>query len=97
MDDELAAGFGARVRFARQRSRQTQAVVAGLSGITVDYLYQIERGKKLPALPVALQLARVLRVPLADLLGEEPSQPPVLPPLEAGVALPLRANSTAAK
>jgi len=89
MDGELAAGFGARVRFARQRSRQTQAVVAGLSGITVDYLYQIERGKKLPALPVALQIARVLRVPLADLLGEEPTQPPVLPPLEAGAALHL--------
>lgn len=37
-----------------QGNHQTQAVVAGLSGITTDYLYQIERGKKLPALPVAV-------------------------------------------
>lgn len=44
--------------------------MAGLTGITTDYLYQIGRGKKLPALPVARQLANVLRVPLATLLGE---------------------------
>jgi len=55
MDDELAQAFGERARFARQSNRQTQAVVAGLTGITPDYLYQIERGKKLPALPIAMQ------------------------------------------
>ncbi|MEV5541049.1 helix-turn-helix transcriptional regulator [Saccharopolyspora shandongensis] len=34
----------------------------GLAGITTDYLYQIERGKKLPTVPVLLVLARVLGV-----------------------------------
>jgi transcriptional regulator with XRE-family HTH domain len=87
MDDELARTFGQRVRFTRQGNRQTQAVVAGLSGITTDYLYQIERGKKLPALPVAMELARVLRVPLSTLLGETPTAGPAVPPLEAGVAI----------
>ncbi|MBB4910591.1 helix-turn-helix domain-containing protein [Actinophytocola algeriensis] len=87
MDDELARTFGQRVRFARQGNRQTQSVVAGLSGITTDYLYQIERGKKLPALPVAVELARVLRVPLSTLLGETPTGGPAVPPLEAGAAI----------
>jgi transcriptional regulator with XRE-family HTH domain len=87
MNDELARAFGERVRFARQGNRQTQAVVAGLSGITTDYLYQIERGKKLPALPVAIQLARVLRVPLSTLLGEAPPSGKAAAPLEAGAAI----------
>jgi transcriptional regulator with XRE-family HTH domain len=62
-------------------------VVAGLSGITPDYLYQIERGKKLPALPVAIQLARVLRMPLSTLLGEAPPSGEAVAPLEAGAAI----------
>lgn len=87
MDDELARAFGERVRFARKGNHQTQAVVAALSGITTDYLYQIERGKKLPALPVAVQLAQVLRVPLSSLLGETPASPKVIRPLDAGTAI----------
>ena len=87
MDDELARVFGERVRYARKGNHQTQAVVAGLSGITTDYLYQIERGKKLPALPVAVQLAAVLRVPLSALLGETPASPKAIAPLEAGAAI----------
>jgi transcriptional regulator with XRE-family HTH domain len=85
--DELARAFGERVRFARKGNHQTQAVVAGLSGITTDYLYQIERGKKLPALPVAIQLAEVLRVPLSALLGEVPTSTRVVAPLNAGLAI----------
>ncbi|WP_291415772.1 helix-turn-helix transcriptional regulator [Actinophytocola sp.] len=86
MHGDLAA-FGERLRQARQQRHQTQAVVAGLSDITTDYLYQIERGKKLPTLPVVVQLARVLRVPVADLLGEAPPAAPTLPPIEAGAAI----------
>jgi transcriptional regulator with XRE-family HTH domain len=87
VDDELARAFGERVRFARKGNHQTQAVVAGLSGITTDYLYQIERGKKLPALPVAVQLAEVLRVPLSALLGETPASTKAVAPLDAGAAI----------
>lgn len=54
MHGDLAT-FGERLRQARQQRHQTQAVVAGLSGITTDYLYQIERGK---TLPIVVQLAR---------------------------------------
>ena len=87
MDGDLAKALGQRVRFARQANHQTQTAVAGLSGITTDYLYQIERGKKLPALPVLLQLARVLRVPASHLLGESPTTAKPTPPLEAGTAI----------
>ncbi|HEY0583512.1 MAG TPA: helix-turn-helix transcriptional regulator [Chloroflexota bacterium] len=87
MDVDLAAALGERVRFARQQRHQTQAVVAGLAGITTDYLYQIERGKKLPTLPIVLQLARVLRVSVSDLLGDpRPAERPIAP-LEAGTAI----------
>jgi transcriptional regulator with XRE-family HTH domain len=74
MDERLALVIGARVRAARAANHQTQVVVAGLSGITTDYLYQIEHGKKLPTIPVLAQLAQVLRVPLSRLL-DEPEAP----------------------
>jgi len=86
MDGDLATAMGHRLRRARRQRHQTQAVVAGLAGITTDYLYQIERGKKLPALPVVVELARVLRMPVSELLGETMSSRPT-PPLEAGAAI----------
>ena len=70
MDDQLAESIGAAVRSARLANRQTQVVVAGLTGVTTDYLYQIERGKKLPTVPVLTKLAAVLNVPLSTLLAE---------------------------
>ncbi|RLK59925.1 helix-turn-helix domain-containing protein [Actinokineospora cianjurensis] len=70
MSDQLARHLGSRVRQARLANHQTQAVVAGLSGITSDYLYQIERGKKLPTLPVLLNLAEALRRTVGELLPE---------------------------
>lgn len=74
MDERLARVIGARVRAARAANHQTREVVAGLSGITTDYLYQIERGKKLPTIPVLAQLAQVLNVPLSKLL-DKPEAP----------------------
>ncbi|MGH3714261.1 MAG: helix-turn-helix domain-containing protein [Micromonosporaceae bacterium] len=70
MDELLARTIGSRVRSARTANRQTRVVVAGLTGITADYLYQIERGKKVPTIPVLTQLAHVLRVPVSQLLAE---------------------------
>lgn len=74
MDEQLASRIGGRIRAARVANHQTQAVVAGLSGITTDYLYQVERGKKLPTITVLVQLAAVLRAPLGNLVGEPTPQ-----------------------
>jgi transcriptional regulator with XRE-family HTH domain len=61
VDDQLAQVIGARVRAARAANHQTKVVVAGLSGITTDYLYQIERGKKLPTITVLSELTGQVR------------------------------------
>ncbi|MEV0493483.1 helix-turn-helix domain-containing protein [Streptomyces atratus] len=61
---------GERVRHHRTRRGRTQAVVAGLCGITEDYLSQIERGLKKPSHEVLTKLADHLQVPVAALLGD---------------------------
>ncbi|MEV6648680.1 helix-turn-helix transcriptional regulator [Amycolatopsis sp. NPDC051371] len=73
MNDHLARVVGDRVRFYRTAAHQTKTVVAGLTGITPDYLYQIERGQKLPTILVLAQLAEVLRVEPGDLLSNRPA------------------------
>jgi len=44
MGDRLAQVTGERVRSLRLRHGKSQTVVAGLAGISTDYLYEIERG-----------------------------------------------------
>lgn len=74
MVDQLTQEVGERVRFHRLAVKKTQSVVAGLAGITTDYLYQIERGKKLPTLQVLLALARALELPPTALITESTGQ-----------------------
>ncbi|MFF2902328.1 helix-turn-helix domain-containing protein [Streptomyces sp. NPDC057966] len=70
---------GERVRFHRTRRGRTQAVVAGLCGITEDYLSQIERGLKNPSHAVLVELANQLQVPVAALLGDTEAARPDTP------------------
>lgn len=74
MSDDLARSIGERVQFYRTAARRTKTVVAALTGITPDYLYQIERGKKIPTVVVLTQLAQVLGVSVGELLGEQPTR-----------------------
>ncbi|MGP3980884.1 helix-turn-helix domain-containing protein [Streptomyces sp. KR80] len=62
--------IGGRIRHHRQAQHRRQDVIAGLVGITPDYLSQIERGIKVPTLPVLHAIARELGVPTAALLTE---------------------------
>jgi transcriptional regulator with XRE-family HTH domain len=64
------ARIGERIRFYRQAKGRTQAVVAGLAGVTEDYLSQIERGLKTPTIALLQRFAQVLGVRTSDLLGE---------------------------
>lgn len=69
--------MGERVRRARTKAHRKQAAIAGLCGITVDYLSQIERGLKVPSVDVLMALAHELRVPASSLLGEPTASEPV--------------------
>ncbi|TDC27697.1 XRE family transcriptional regulator [Streptomyces sp. 8K308] len=68
--------IGQRVRAARERQRRTQSAVAGLCGITVDYLSQIERGLKVPSIEVLHALSRELGAPVSQLLGDKEDTSP---------------------
>ncbi|WP_369634897.1 helix-turn-helix domain-containing protein [Nocardia sp. JMUB6875] len=69
--------IGVRVRMHRERAGKPQAVIAGLAGISEDYLGQIERGRKTPSACVIQALAAALGVPAGDLLGDTVEQHPV--------------------
>jgi transcriptional regulator with XRE-family HTH domain len=66
--------IGERLRFYRQAKGKTQAVVAGLAGVTEDYLSQIERGLKTPALPLVHRFSKILGVRVSELLGESATE-----------------------
>ncbi|MER7134475.1 helix-turn-helix domain-containing protein [Streptosporangium saharense] len=68
--------IGERVRYWREKKQRKQAAVAGLCGITEEYLSQIERGLKIPSLPVLHALAAELGVPLSALLDNIPKEAP---------------------
>ncbi|MFD0445423.1 helix-turn-helix domain-containing protein [Streptomyces indonesiensis] len=63
--------IGDRIRHYRGVRRQD--VVAGLVGISPDYLSQIERGLKVPSLPILHAIAQELGVPTAALLADMPA------------------------
>ncbi|WAP57815.1 helix-turn-helix domain-containing protein [Streptomyces sp. S465] len=69
--------IGDRIRHYRGERRQD--VVAGLVGISPDYLSQIERGLKIPSLPILYAIAQELGVPTAALLADAPA-PSRVPP-----------------
>jgi transcriptional regulator with XRE-family HTH domain len=66
--------IGERLRFYRQAKGKTQAVVAGLAGVTEDYLSQIERGLKTPTLSLLHRFAKILGVRVSELLGESATE-----------------------
>lgn len=66
--------IGERLRFYRQAKGKTQSVVAGLAGVTEDYLSQIERGLKTPTLPLVHRFSKILGVRVSELLGESATE-----------------------
>ncbi|WP_309030669.1 helix-turn-helix domain-containing protein [Streptomyces alfalfae] len=63
--------IGERIAFYRKRRGHTQEVLAGLVGRSTDWLAKIETGRrKPPRIDMLAELARILRVPLGDLLGQ---------------------------
>ena len=66
--------IGERLRFYRQAKGKTQAVVAGLAGVTEDYLSQIERGLKTPTISLLHRFSKILGVRVSELLGESATE-----------------------
>jgi transcriptional regulator with XRE-family HTH domain len=60
--------LGDRIRTERRRQNLTQERLHLAAGISRDVLQQIEAGRHNPTLFTLLRIARVLDVPLADLL-----------------------------
>src|SRR5918997_5385585 len=74
-DLTVAIRFGARVRAARQRQGLTLEALAAAAGISRATLSNLERGEHSPSLTAATNVARALRVSLAELLGDEDRRP----------------------
>ncbi|MFI8343110.1 helix-turn-helix domain-containing protein [Streptomyces sp. NPDC085639] len=63
--------IGERIAFYRKRRGYTQEVLAGLVGRSTDWLAKAETGRrKPPRIDMLAELARILRVPLGDLVGQ---------------------------
>lgn len=88
--------IGERLRLFRKAQGRSQTVVAGLAGVTVEYLSQIERGLKTPTIGVLHKFASVLGVQVAMLLGE-PSldEPSLVHPVASSIQAALMSYSSA--
>jgi transcriptional regulator with XRE-family HTH domain len=76
MDAAEASAIGARARIIRRRCGRSLAAVAGLAGITKQYLSQLERGQRgFNRRGLVEDLAHALGCSVADLTGQ-----PYLPP-----------------
>ncbi|NBJ10945.1 helix-turn-helix domain-containing protein [Microvirga arsenatis] len=68
MADSLKLALGLRVQAARRRARLTQEALAEKVGRTPESISNIERGLQLPTIETLADLARVLSVPLPELV-----------------------------
>ncbi|MEV0888543.1 helix-turn-helix domain-containing protein [Streptomyces microflavus] len=75
MTDLPTLPTGALIRSARRRDGRPQSAIAGLCGISTDYLSQIERGLRQPSGEVLVKLAAELQVKVATLLGDTDPKP----------------------
>lgn len=58
--------FGKRLRDIRRRKDLTQEQLADLSGLSIQYVGEIERGKRNPSLTTIETLAKALTLPITD-------------------------------
>ncbi|MFE3676113.1 helix-turn-helix domain-containing protein [Streptomyces griseus] len=86
MTDLPGLPTGALVRAACWRDGRAQAAVAGLCGISTDYLSQIERGRRKPSRDVLARLAAELGVAVGTLLGDDGTPPARTDPAVTGGA-----------
>lgn len=88
--------IGQRINEHRLKRHRSQAVIAGLCGISEDYLSRIERGVRTPTLQVLIDIARELQVPVGMLLGDTSTAPATssTPQMAKDVGLALLGGTT---
>ena len=62
--------FGRSIRSYRKQRGMSQEDLAEKSGLSRNYVSDIERGVRNPSLLALIKLSRALRVPLRDLLED---------------------------
>lgn len=67
---KLLETFGRSIRSHRKKRGWNQDDLAEAAKLSRNYVSDIERGVRNPSLLAIVALARALRVPLLDLLGE---------------------------
>lgn len=65
---------GRRLREARRRRDLTLAEAAQRAGVSGAHLSRLEKGERQPSIAVLLELARVYRTTVGELLGERPGR-----------------------
>ena len=67
-EESLGARVGTRLRQRRLDLDRKLSEVAGTAGLSVGYLSSIEKGGKVPSLPVLARLAHALEMSLSEIL-----------------------------
>ncbi len=91
MTDELTGelDLGRRIRDARKQKRMTLQRVAGVTGLSVGFLSQVERNITRPSLGSLAQIARVLETTVSALL-QQSDQPIAVSRREGRVVYPIK-------
>lgn len=72
MTDTAVSAIATRLSDARSQLGWTLAQAASRAGVSVAHLSRIEKGARQPSISLLIQLARVYRLSLGQLVGEEP-------------------------
>jgi transcriptional regulator with XRE-family HTH domain len=82
---DLAKRLGRRIYDFRKQSGLTQAALAERAKINNEFMRAVERGAKLPSLPVLERIAAGLKVEIKDLFNFDRTLYRKLEPLSRGV------------
>ena len=67
--DNVQELFGKKIRMIRRNRDMTQEKLAELSGLSLQYIGEIERGRRNPSLTSVETLAAAFGIPLAELFN----------------------------
>ena len=88
MSRTIKKNLGQKIRLARQRSGLTQEALAARISRTPESISNIERGLQQPGIATVQSLAKVLGLPLSELVG--PTEEPRLSPERLRMEFQLR-------